>query len=107
MPFCLSFVVQSAKDDLFCIRLAKVFLSFLFLLLSVSGLQTSQDARFYATSARFEPFSNEGKSVVIQFSVKHEQKIDCGGGYVKVFPADLDQANMHGESSYYVMFGKW
>uniref|UniRef100_A0A8C6UP69 Calreticulin 3b n=1 Tax=Neogobius melanostomus TaxID=47308 RepID=A0A8C6UP69_9GOBI len=69
------------------------------------GLQTSQDARFYATSARFEPFSNEGKSVVFQFTVKHEQKIDCGGGYIKVFPADLDQADMHGESSYYLMFG--
>uniref|UniRef100_A0A3P9ITP5 Calreticulin n=1 Tax=Oryzias latipes TaxID=8090 RepID=A0A3P9ITP5_ORYLA len=69
------------------------------------GLQTSQDARFYAASARFEPFSNEGKSLVIQFTVKHEQKIDCGGGYVKVFPSDLDQADMHGDSSYYVMFG--
>lgn len=73
--------------------------------LSVSGLQTSQDARFYASSARFESFSNEGKPLVIQFTVKHEQKIDCGGGYVKVFPADLDQADMHGESSYYLMFG--
>ncbi|XP_048832304.1 calreticulin-like [Brienomyrus brachyistius] len=69
------------------------------------GLQTSQDARFYALSSRFEPFSNEGKTLVIQFTVKHEQKIDCGGGYVKVFPADLDQANMHGESQYYIMFG--
>uniref|UniRef100_A0A672JSC5 Calreticulin n=1 Tax=Salarias fasciatus TaxID=181472 RepID=A0A672JSC5_SALFA len=58
-----------------------------------SGLQTSQDARFYATSARFDPF------------IKHEQKIDCGGGYVKVFPSELDQTNMHGESSYYIMFG--
>ncbi|XP_068197617.1 calreticulin-like [Antennarius striatus] len=69
------------------------------------GLQTSQDARFYATSVRFDPFSNEDKPLVIQFTVKHEQKIDCGGGYVKVFPADLDQAAMHGESSYYIMFG--
>lgn len=43
---------------------------------------------------------------MIQFTVKHEQKIDCGGGYVKIFPADLDQADMHGESQYYVMFGK-
>lgn len=75
-------------------------------LLSFSGLQTSQDARFYASSARFEPFSNEGKPLVIQFTVKHEQKIDCGGGYVKVFPSDLEQTNMHGESSYYIMFGK-
>ncbi|XP_076004378.1 calreticulin 3b [Genypterus blacodes] len=69
------------------------------------GLQTSQDARFYATSARFEPFDNEGKTLVIQFTVKHEQKIDCGGGYVKVFPTDLKQTEMHGDSSYYVMFG--
>ncbi|TSK53725.1 Calreticulin [Bagarius yarrelli] len=69
------------------------------------GLQTSQDARFYALSGRFEPFSNEGKTIVIQFTVKHEQKIDCGGGYVKIFPADLDQADMHGESQYYIMFG--
>lgn len=69
------------------------------------GLQTSQDARFYASSARFEPFSNEGKPLVVQFTVKHEQKIDCGGGYVKVFPTDLDQTEMHGDSSYYIMFG--
>ncbi|XP_068604460.1 calreticulin-like isoform X1 [Brachionichthys hirsutus] len=69
------------------------------------GLQTSQDARFYATSARFDSFSNEGKPLVIQFSVKHEQKIDCGGGYVKIFPADLDQTALNGDSSYYIMFG--
>uniref|UniRef100_A0AAQ6IP50 Calreticulin n=1 Tax=Anabas testudineus TaxID=64144 RepID=A0AAQ6IP50_ANATE len=62
------------------------------------GIQTSQDARFYALSARFEPFSNKGKPLVIQFSVKHEQKIDCGGGYVKIFPSDLDQSDMHGDS---------
>ncbi|XP_059494553.1 calreticulin-like [Stegostoma tigrinum] len=69
------------------------------------GIQTSQDARFYALSARFEPFSNEGKNLIIQFTVKHEQKIDCGGGYIKLFPADVDQDNIHGESEYYLMFG--
>lgn len=73
---------------------------------SLQGLQTSQDARFYALSSRFDSFSNEGKPVVIQFTVKHEQKIDCGGGYVKIFPADLDQTDMHGDSQYYIMFGK-
>ena len=57
-------------------------------------------------SSRFEPFSNEGKPLVVQFTVKHEQKIDCGGGYVKIFPADLDQTNMHGDSQYYIMFGE-
>lgn len=70
------------------------------------GIQTSQDARFYATSAKFpKKFSNSGKSVVIQFTVKHEQNIDCGGGYVKVMASDIDQKAFHGETPYNVMFG--
>ncbi|ESO10248.1 hypothetical protein HELRODRAFT_122321, partial [Helobdella robusta] len=70
------------------------------------GLKTTQDAKFYGISAKFDkPFSNEGKTLVVQFSVKHEQEIDCGGGYVKIFPSDLDQKNMHGDSPYNIMFG--
>merc|ERR1711992_153287 len=69
------------------------------------GAQTSQDAKFYAMSAKFDKFSNKDKKTVIQFTVKHEQNIDCGGGYVKVFPSDLDQKDMHGESPYNIMFG--
>ncbi|XP_014098743.1 calreticulin [Bactrocera oleae] len=69
------------------------------------GLQTSQDARFYAVSRKFEPFSNDNKNLIIQFSVKHEQNIDCGGGYVKIFDCSLDQTDMHGESPYEIMFG--
>ncbi|CAF1249884.1 unnamed protein product [Rotaria sp. Silwood1] len=69
------------------------------------GLQTSQDARFYATSAKFDSFSNEGKTLVIQFTVKHEQKIDCGGGYVKVYPSDTNQKDLTGDSPYNIMFG--
>jgi calreticulin len=69
------------------------------------GLFTSQDARFYTTSAKIEEFSNKGKDLVIQFSVKHGQKIDCGGGYVKLIPAGLDQTNFNGDTSYNIMFG--
>eukprot|EP00049_Salpingoeca_infusionum_P017200 m.352114 g.352114 ORF g.352114 m.352114 type:complete len:384 (+) comp16445_c0_seq1:87-1238(+) len=69
------------------------------------GLQTSQDAKFYAMSTRFEEFNNEDKTTYIQFIVKHEQNIDCGGGYVKIFPASLDQEAMNGDSPYNVMFG--
>jgi len=70
------------------------------------GIQTSQDAHFYGISSKFdESFSNEGKTLVIQFTVKHEQNIDCGGGYAKIFPSDLDQKDMHGESPYLIMFG--
>jgi len=69
------------------------------------GLQTSQDARFYGLSRKFSPFSTEGKDLVIQFSVKHEQNIDCGGGYVKVFDCSLEPKELHGETPYRIMFG--
>jgi len=69
------------------------------------GIQTSQDARFYALSTEFKPVSNVDKPMVIQFTVKHEQNIDCGGGYIKLFDCSLDQKDMHGESPYNVMFG--
>jgi len=70
------------------------------------GMQTSQDAKFYQTSAKMEKaFSNEGKTLVLQFSVKHEQSIDCGGGYIKLFPSTLDGESMNGDSPYHVMFG--
>jgi len=70
------------------------------------GLQTSQDARFYATSAKINPpFSNEGKDLVLQYSVKHEQNIDCGGGYIKLAPSTINQKSFNGDSEYNIMFG--
>merc|ERR1712209_371878 len=69
------------------------------------GIQTSQDAKFYALSTEFKPFSNVDKPLVVQFTVKHEQNIDCGGGYAKLFDCSLDQTDMHGESPYKIMFG--
>uniref|UniRef100_A0A8C9S4X2 Calreticulin n=1 Tax=Scleropages formosus TaxID=113540 RepID=A0A8C9S4X2_SCLFO len=69
------------------------------------GLQTSQDARFHAFSARFKAFGNAGEPLMVQFTVKHEQSINCGGGYVKLFPADLNQEDMLGDSLYNIMFG--
>lgn len=72
-----------------------------------AGLQTSQDAHFYALSSRFADFSNKDQPLVIQFTVKHEQSIDCGGGYIKLFPSDLKQEDMHGDSTYNIMFGEY
>lgn len=70
------------------------------------GIQTSQDARFYGISAKLDkPFSNEEKTLVVQFTVKHEQKIDCGGGYIKLYPTGMDQENLSGDSEYLIMFG--
>jgi len=69
------------------------------------GLKTSQDAKFYDISKRFDEFTNKGHDLVVQFSVKHEQNIDCGGGYLKLLPAGLDQKEFKGESVYGIMFG--
>ncbi|KAM9967381.1 hypothetical protein ACTFIW_001465 [Dictyostelium discoideum] len=69
------------------------------------GIQTSEDARFYAVSAKFPSFSNKGKDLVLQYTVKNEQKVDCGGSYIKLLPSKLDQSAFDGESEYSIMFG--
>ncbi|VDN55011.1 unnamed protein product [Dracunculus medinensis] len=69
------------------------------------GLKTSQDAKFYAHSAKFTSFTNKGKKLILQYSVKHEQGIDCGGGYIKVMGDDINQQDFHGETPYFIMFG--
>lgn len=69
------------------------------------GIQTDQDAKFYQLSAKIDtPFSSEGKPLVLQYQVKHEQNIDCGGGYIKIFPK-IEPEKMNGDSPYNIMFG--
>jgi calreticulin len=69
------------------------------------GVKTSQDAKFYASSAAFpKTFNNEGKTTVLQFLVKFEQGIDCGGGYLKFLPK-FDQEKFEGSTQYNMMFG--
>jgi calreticulin len=70
------------------------------------GIQTHPDARHHGLSAKFsgEAFTNEGKELVVQYSVKHEQDLDCGGGYIKLMK-DIDQDKFGGDTPYQVMFG--
>ena len=65
-----------------------------------AGIQTSEDYRFYAISAEYPEFSSKDKTLVLQFSVKHEQKLDCGGGYVKLLGGDVDQKKFGGDTPY-------
>lgn len=70
------------------------------------GIKTDKDARFYGLSAKLDSeFNNLDKDLVIQFSVKHEQKLDCGGAYIKLLPSPLDQKSFGGDSEYAIMFG--
>lgn len=56
--------------------------------------QTGEDARFYGLSAKLpKAFSNDGKDLVIQYVVKHEQRIDCGGAYIKLMGPGVDQVH--------------
>jgi calreticulin len=67
------------------------------------GLKTLEDARFYHLTTEFDEFSNN--TLVLQYSLKQDQRIDCGGGYLKLHPAGIDQKNYDGDSVYNIMFG--
>jgi calreticulin len=73
------------------------------------GIQTGDDARFYGLSAKLDkPFnSSDKKDIVIQYSVKHEQDIDCGGAYIKLLPGgdDFNAKKFGGDFPYGIMFG--
>ena len=72
------------------------------------GIQTSEDARLYGISAKMEKtFTSGDKPLVIQYSVKHEETLDCGGAYIKLLPGGdkFDSAKFGGDTEYAVMFG--
>jgi len=72
---------------------------------SNKGIKTSEDAKHYGLSAKLDaPFTNKDKELVVQFVVKHEQDLDCGGAYIKLL-GDTDQAKFGGDSPYQIMFG--
>jgi calreticulin len=73
-----------------------------------AGIKTSEDAKFYGLAAPFDSFSNEGKKMIVQFRVKHEQNIDCGGGYLKLFPSTQSVTGVSDgdeKAPYNLMFG--
>ncbi|KAG2393301.1 hypothetical protein C9374_006832 [Naegleria lovaniensis] len=71
------------------------------------GIQTSQDARHYSISAKFDkPATSRGeKPLVLQFSTKHPQNIDCGGAYIKFLPTGANQEDFKDDTEYRIMFG--
>lgn len=73
------------------------------------GLQTGPDARFHGLSAKMDKSfnSSDGKDIVIQYTVKNEQGIDCGGAYIKLLPGGdkFDSDKFGGDTPYGIMFG--
>uniref|UniRef100_A0A0D6R337 Calreticulin n=1 Tax=Araucaria cunninghamii TaxID=56994 RepID=A0A0D6R337_ARACU len=69
------------------------------------GIQTTTDARHFAISAKIPEFNNKGRTLVLQYSIKLEQDIECGGGYIKLLSGYVNQKKFGGDTPYSVMFG--
>merc|ERR1712226_1489816 len=69
------------------------------------GIQTVEDSKFFGISSNFDSFSNDGKDLIIQYQVKYEKDVECGGGYIKVGPKLADQKQFGDPSVYNIMFG--
>ncbi|XP_040378757.1 calreticulin-3-like [Oryza brachyantha] len=69
------------------------------------GIQTTLDARHFAISAKIPEFSNKGRTLVLQYSIKFEQDIECGGGYIKLMSGYVNQKKFSGDTPYSLMFG--
>jgi calreticulin len=65
------------------------------------GIQTSEDARHYAITVPLsQAFDNKDKDLVLSYTVKHEQDLDCGGAYIKLLPSGYNAANFDGDAAY-------
>jgi calreticulin len=69
------------------------------------GIQTGHDAKHYALSAKVPEFTNKNRTLVLQYSIKFEQDIECGGGYIKLLSGYVNQKKFGGDTPYSVMFG--
>lgn len=70
------------------------------------GLMTAEDNRYFRLTASFEPFSNEGKTLYIQYTVKYIRAFDpCGGGYIKLGGNLSNLLKFNHETPYNIMFG--
>ncbi|KAI0491305.1 hypothetical protein KFK09_025565 [Dendrobium nobile] len=69
------------------------------------GIQTYPDARHFAISAKISEFSNKNRTLVLQYSIKFEQDIECGGGYIKLLSGYVNQKKFSGDTPYSLMFG--
>jgi len=74
------------------------------------GLKTTEDHRFYALAASFgdkKGTSNKDKDLLIQYSLKYEEDIQCGGGYIKVGGSKTEEElkKFGDPTEYNIMFG--
>ncbi|XP_019168443.1 PREDICTED: calreticulin-3-like [Ipomoea nil] len=69
------------------------------------GILTYPDAKHYAISAKILELNNKNRTLVIQYSIRFEQEIECGGGYIKLLSGYVNQKKFGGDTPYSLMFG--
>jgi calreticulin len=70
------------------------------------GLATTEDSRFYGIAKPFEEFSNKDtEKLIVQYQVKYDSDLECGGGYVKIGPTQDDLKQFGDPTPYNIMFG--
>ena len=72
------------------------------------GLVLKDKAAHHAISAKFDkPINNKGKSLVVQYEVKFQNNLECGGAYMKLLQDNkaLKSDEFSNASPYIIMFG--
>ncbi|GAB1601729.1 calnexin-like isoform X1 [Argonauta hians] len=71
------------------------------------GLILKSKAKHHAISCKLQkPYEFVGKPFIIQYEVKFQNGIECGGAYVKLLSKEnLDLVHFHDKTPYTIMFG--
>jgi len=72
------------------------------------GLVVKDKAAHHAISAKFKkPIDPKGKDLVVQYEVKLQELLECGGAYIKLLreTKELHQEEFSNTSPYVIMFG--
>lgn len=70
------------------------------------GLQTVDNGREYLISSRFQKcFNTTGRDLIIQFTVKLENKMEKGQAYIKLFPESFRQDRYSRQTPFEILFG--
>lgn len=72
---------------------------------SDKGLLCRNSTSNYAISAKFPSFSTNSKPLVIQYTLRNHQDLECGGGYIKILNNKFESSSFDGSTPYLIMFG--
>ncbi|EFC41864.1 predicted protein [Naegleria gruberi] len=74
------------------------------------GILMKNAGQHFGVASKISPsIDNENKDLIIQYEVKFDSKLSCGGAYLKLLlekeGEELDMATLNNDSEYVIMFG--